>query len=181
MLILRRILNAFSRSKLEQDIDAEIRSHVEMRIADNIAAGMPPEEARRDALIRFGNRTLMRERVTAVDAEMTFDAVGRELRYAGRQLRRSPAFTFTALLTLTLGIGANVVVFSVLNALVLKPLDVPQPAGLYNVVHETHGYDNQSYPDYLDFQGKNTTFSHLAAYRIQIAGMTAGNAAYKCW
>jgi predicted permease len=181
MSIVRRIVKAFSRSKLEQEIDAEIRSHVEMRTADNVAAGMSPEEARRDALIRFGNRTLMRERVAAVDAEMAFDAVGRDLRYAARQLRRSPAFSITALLSLTLGIGANVVVFSVLNALLLRPLDVPQPAGLYNVVHKAQGYDNQSYPDYVDFQSKNTTFADMAAYRIENAGLSTGNAAYKCW
>jgi len=60
MSTVRRILNLFSRSKLEQEIDAEIRSHVEMRMADNVAAGMSPEQARRDALIRFGNRTVMR-------------------------------------------------------------------------------------------------------------------------
>jgi predicted permease len=181
MSIIRRIANSFSRSKLEQEIDAELRSHVEMRIADNLAAGMSLEEARRDALLRFGNRTLMRERVTAVDAELAFDPIGRDLRYAARQLRRSPTFTITALVTLILGIGANVVVFSVLNALLLKPLDVPQPADLYNIVHEDHGYDNQSYPDYLDFQSKNTTFTDMAAYRIQDAGLTTGNAAYKCW
>jgi hypothetical protein len=120
MSILRRIVNTFSRAKLGREIDAEIQSHVEMRIADNVAAGMSPDEARRDALIRFGNWTLMRERVTAVDAEMALDAVGREMRYAARQLRRSPAFTLTALVTLILGIGANVVVFSVLNALLLS-------------------------------------------------------------
>jgi predicted permease len=181
MSILRRIVNTFSRAKLGREIDAEIQSHVEMRIADNVAAGMSPDEARRDALIRFGNWTLMRERVTAVDAEMALDAVGREMRYAARQLRRSPAFTLTALVTLILGIGANVVVFSVLNALLLRPLDVPQPAGLYNVVHKTQGDDNQSYPDYVDFQSKNTTFSDMAAYRIQSAGLNTGNAAYKCW
>ena len=181
MLIFRRILNAFRRSELEKEIERELKSHVEMRTADNIAAGMPPEEARREALIRFGNRTLTRERVTAVDAELVFDAFWRELRYAARQLRRSPAFTATALVTLILGIGANVVVFSVLNAMVLRPLDVPQPAGLYNVVHKQQGYDNQSYPDYLDFQSKNSTFSDMAAYRIEIAGLSTGNAAYKCW
>lgn len=181
MLIFRRIINAFHRSKLESEIDREIKSHVEMRTADNIAAGMPPEEARREALIRFGNRTLTREKVTAVDAELAFDAFWRELRYAARQLRRSPAFTATALVTLILGIGANVVVFSVLNAMVLRPLDVPQPASLYNVVHKQQGYDNQSYPDYLDFQGKNSTFSDMAAYRIEIAGLSTKDAAYKCF
>src|SRR5438067_9344869 len=152
-----------------------------MRIADNIAAGMSPEEARRDALLRFGSRVVMRERMTAADAATAFDAFGRDLRYAARQLRRSPAFTATALVTLILGIGANVVVFSVLNAALLRPLDVPQPAGLCHVVHKQQGYDNQSYPDYLDFKSKNSTFSDMAAYRIESAGLSTKDAAYKCW
>src|SRR5438067_12128749 len=169
MSIFRRLANTFSRSELHQEIDAEIQSHVEMRIADNIAAGMSPEEARRDALIRFGNRVVIKEGVTAADAELVFAALWREMRYAVRQLRRSPAFTITALVTLILGIGANVVVFSVLNAMLLKPLDVPHPAGLYSVVHKQGGYDNQSYPDYVDFQSKNSTFSGMAAYRVEFA------------
>src|SRR5213080_2495967 len=181
MSIFRRLANTFSRSKLHQEIDAEIQAHVEMRIADNLAAGMSPEEARRDALIRFGSRVVMRERVTAADAATAMDAVWRDLRYAARQLQRSPAFTTTALLTLILGIGANVVVFSAVNALVLRPLDVPEPTALYNVVQKTPGYDNQSYPDYLDFQSKNSTFSDMAAYRIQSAGLSTKDAAYKCW
>jgi predicted permease len=179
--VFRRLVNTFSRSKLHQEIEAEIQAHVEMRIADNIAAGMSPEEARRNALIRFGSRVVMRERVTAADAATALDAVWRDLRYAARQLQRSPAFTTTALLTLILGIGANVVVFSAVNALVLRPLDVPEPTGLYNVVQKTPGYDNQSYPDYLDFQSKNSTFSDMAAYRIQSAGLSTKDAAYKCW
>jgi predicted permease len=178
--VFRRLVNTFSRSKLRQEIDAEIEAHVEMRIADNLAAGMSPEEARRDARIRFGSQVVMRERVTAADAATALDAVWRDLRYAARQLQRSPAFTVTALVTLILGIGANVVVFSVVNALVLRPLDVPQPAGLYNVVHKERAYDNQSYPDYLDFQGKNSTFSDMAAYRLQSAGLSTKDAAYKC-
>ena len=181
MSVFRRLVNTFSRSKLHQEIDAEIQAHVEMRIADNLAAGMSPEEARRDALIRFGSRVVMRERVTAADAATALDAVWRDLRYAARQLRRSPAFTATALVTLILGIGANVVVFSVLNALVLRPLDVPQPTGLYNVVHKSPGDDNQSYPDYVDFRSKNSTFTDMAAYRFQSAGFTTRDAAYLCW
>lgn len=181
MSVFRRIVNTFSRSKLHQEIDAEIQSHVEMRIADNVAAGMSPEEARRDASIRFGSRFVMRERIAAADAATAFDAFGRDLRYAARQLRRSPAFTATALVTLILGIGTNVVVFGVLNAMVLRPVDVPQPIGLYNVVHKSPGNDNQSYPDYVDFRTKNSTFSDMVAYRIEQAGLSTRNTAYKCW
>jgi len=181
MSILRRIKNKLTRSKLEQDIDAELRSHIEMRIADSVAGGMSPEDAQRDALIRFGNRTVMRERVAEQDAGMVWDALGRDLIYAARQLRRTPAFTITALVTLILAIGANVVVFSVLNALILRPLDAPVHARLYSVVHKESGYDNQSYPDYLDFKSRNTTFHEMAAYRLQNAGLTAGNAAYNSW
>ena len=103
------------------------------------------------------------------------------LRHTLRQLRRSSAFTTTAVLTLALGIGANVVVFSVLNAMVLRPLDVPKPERLYNVVHGEHGYDNQSYPDYLDFKEKNTMFTDMVAYKTNVAGLSTGNSAYKCW
>jgi MacB-like periplasmic core domain len=181
MSILRRIANQFYRSKLEQEIDAELRSHIEMRTADNIAAGMPPEQARRDALLRFGNRARLRERVAAVDAEMILDSVGRDIRYAARQLRRSPGFTATAVLTLALGIGANVVVFGVLNARVLSLVDVPQPAGLYNVVQKPHGYESQSYPDYADYRRLNNTFSAIAVYRLQSAGVSTGTPATKSW
>ncbi|MBV9886999.1 MAG: ABC transporter permease, partial [Acidobacteria bacterium] len=181
MSLFRRTKNKLSRSKLQQEIDAEIESHVEMRIADNLAAGMSPEAARRDALIRFGNRTTTRERVTEEDAGMFWDSLVRDLLYAARQLRRTPAFTITGLITLILAIGANVIVFSVLNALVLRPLDVPQSDGLYNVVHKQPHYDNQSYPDYIDFKTKNSTFREMAVYRFQPAGLTAGTAAYQCW
>ncbi|HEX8881927.1 MAG TPA: ABC transporter permease, partial [Candidatus Acidoferrum sp.] len=181
MFIFRRLLHTFSRGKLHQEIDAEIQSHVDMRIADNIASGMSPEQARRDALIRFGSRVVMRERMAAADAATALDALWRDLRYGARQLRRSPTFTVTALLTLILGIGANVVVFGVLNALVLRPLDVPRPAGLYNVVHEQPAYDNHSYPDYLDFRSKNSTFTDMAAYRFDSAGLSTKDAAHKCW
>jgi predicted permease len=103
------------------------------------------------------------------------------LRHTLRQLRRSASFTSTAILTLALGIGANVVVFGVVNAIVLRPLDVPNPEGLYNVVHQEHGFDNQSYPDYVDFKDRNTTFSDMAAYKTNVAGLSLEDAAFKCW
>jgi hypothetical protein len=181
MSLLQRIKNKISHAKLQKEIDAEISSHVEMRIADNIASGMSPEAARRDALVRFGNRTVMREQATEADAGMAFDAFARDLMYAARQLRRTPTFLFTALFTMILAIGANVVVFSVLNALILRPLDVPNSAGLYNITHAQSGYDSQSYPDFLDFKTRNTTFRDIAVYRIQNAGLKVGNSAFNSW
>ena len=107
--------------------------------------------------------------------------LGQDLRYGVRQLRRSPSFAVTAVVTLALGIGANVVAFGVLNAVLLRPLDVPQPAGLYNVEQKNEGDNNQSYPDYVDFRSRNRTFSDMATYRLLDAGLSTGSATYKCW
>src|SRR5579859_2420841 len=122
MSLLRRLSNLFTRKKLDQEIDAELRSHIEMRVEDNIAAGMPKEEAYRDAVLRFGSRALMKERVTGADAALILDGIACDIRYAIRRSFRAPAFALTAILTLALGIGANVVVFGVLNSLILHPI-----------------------------------------------------------
>ncbi len=103
----------------------------------------------------------------------------RDALYALRQLRKSPGFAVTAILTLALGIGANVVVFSVLNALILKPLNVPQPKNLYNIARKPVGWDTQSYPDYLDYRDRNSTFSGIAAYDMAEAGISKGNIVVK--
>ncbi len=97
-----------------------------------------------------------------------------DLRYALRQLRKSPGFTITAIVTLALAIGANVVVFSVLNALVLRPLNVAQPKNLYSITRVTAGWRMQSYPNYLDFQARNTAFTDIAASRIIMLGVNKG-------
>ena len=101
-----------------------------------------------------------------------------DLRYALRQLRKSPGFTVAAVLTLAMAIGANAVVFSVLNGLILRPLNAPQAESLYAIEHGS-GSDkdtNQSYPDYLDLRDRNRSFDDLAAYSIaQVALDTGGN------
>src|SRR5258708_820969 len=86
---------------------------------------MSPDEARRDTLLRFGNPTLTKERVTASDAALTLESVGMDVRYAFRQLAKSPSFATTAIVTLALGIGASTAVFSIVNTILLKPLPYP--------------------------------------------------------
>src|ERR1700722_1505373 len=106
MSILRRFTNLFTRIKLNHEIDAELRAHIEMRIEDNIAAGMSKEEARRDAMRRFGNPAVLKERVTSADATLGLDGIARDIHFAVRSCLRSPAFALTAMVTLALGIGA---------------------------------------------------------------------------
>ena len=178
---LRRSANLFRQSSVDREIDAELKAHIEMRIEDNLAAGMAPEAARRDAQLRFGNKTVMRERATAEDTSPLLAGIGRDVQYALRQMRHSPGFALTAILTLALGIGANVVVLSVLNALILRPLDLPHAERLYEVVQKNQGDDTQSYPDYLDYRARNSTFSDMAAYRVDAAGVSIRGSAEKRW
>jgi predicted permease len=181
MALLQRIANLFRGHQLQREIEAELRSHTEMRIEENIAAGMSPEKARRDALLRFGNLTLTSERVTAADTVLHMESLARDLRYAVRQLRRSPGFALTAILTLALGVAANVVVFGVLNALLLRPLNVADADSLFQVVQQPDGYTSQSYPDYVDYRARNRSFRDLLAYRLNILAFSAGAAAEKRW
>ncbi|MEA2262630.1 MAG: hypothetical protein QOJ51_5455 [Acidobacteriaceae bacterium] len=178
---LRRLSNLFTRRKLDQEIDAELRSHIEMRIDDNIAAGMSKEEAYRDAVVRFGSRALMKERVTSADAALIFDGIARDTRHAIRRSFRSPAFALTAIVTLALGIGANVVVFGVLNSLILHPINVAESDQLFSVVQKSHGDDSQSYPDYLDFRSRNNTFSDMVAYKLYDAALSIHGVPKKSW
>ena len=181
MSLLRRMANLFSRSQLDREIDAEIQSHIDLRIEDNRAAGMSPAGARRDALLRFGNPTATRERVASADIALSLEGIWSDLRYAARQLRRSPAFALTAVLTLALAIGANAVVFSILNAFLLRPLNVPQAQSLYGLWLTATNDMAQSYPDYLDLRDRNRSFDGLAAYNTTVAGLDIGQDPSRVW
>jgi predicted permease len=181
MALIRRIGNLFRRAQVDGEIDAELQAHIEMRMEENVAQGMSQEEARRAALLRFGNRTATREHVAAADATLSLEGLWRDIRYALRQLRRSPGFALTAVLTLALGIGANVVVFSVLNALILQPLHIPGADRLFEIVQKEQGNLTQSYPDYLDYRARSTAFTDIATYRIGEAGLSTGGSAQRCW
>jgi predicted permease len=180
MSILRRIANLIHRSKLNEEIEAELRAHIEMRTADNIAAGMSPQEARRQAVLRFGSRAALKERVIAADAHMFLDSLWQDLCYGLRQLRKSPGFTAVAVLTLALGIGANTAIFSVINSVLLRPLPYPNPDRLVSVQEAGRGSGNPaSYPDFFDWQSQNHVFSNMAAYHGDVFTLTgAGEPAH---
>lgn len=181
MGMLRRFANLFRRSKIDDEIAAELEAHIALRTEDNLARGMSPGEARREARLLFGNPTSTRERVAAADTSLGLDNLARDLRIAVRQLRRSPGFALTAILTLAVGIGANVVVFGVLNSMLLKPLRVAGGERLFQIEGQQEGDLSQSYPDFDDFRSRNSAFSGLAAYRINQAGLSTGGSAQRSW
>jgi MacB-like periplasmic core domain len=104
-----------------------------------------------------------------------------DLGYAVRMLNKSRGFTAVAVLTLAMAIGANAVVFSVLNALILHPLHVPQAESLYGIQHGNEASSYQSYPDYLDLRDRNRSFDDLAAYDAAQVGLDTGENPSRVW
>ncbi len=131
--IVNRIANLFRRSRIEREIGAELRSHIDMRIEDNLAAGMSPKQARRDALLRFGNRSVMLERTTEADAALYLESLWLDLRYALRQLLKARGFSTAAILTLALAIGVNTSVFTLVHAILLRQLPFDQPERVFHL------------------------------------------------
>jgi predicted permease len=177
MSIIRRVLNLRSRSRVEREIDEELNSHIEMRAADNIAAGMSPEEARRDARLKFGNPTAVREKVSGIDVALNLDIFFKDLQYAFRKLRKSPGFAITVILILALGIGANAAVFSIVDAVLLRPLPYKNANRLVVVwqtdaAHRGTGAWFNPYREYEEWQRGSRSFEKLAAMSWATSGKT---------
>jgi predicted permease len=138
--------------RTDQEFGAELESHLQMHVQDNLRSGMSPEEARRQALIRLGGleqaQQAFREQTTLPALEILLH----DVRYALRQLRRSPGFTTVALITLALGIGATTGIFTLVDAVLLKSLPVPRPEQLLLVKQSDHAAEKSrfSYPFFRD-------------------------------
>ena len=170
MMVLRawiaRFTGLFSKEGRERDFADEIESHLQMHIDDNIRSGMTPDMARRDALMKLGGvastQQAYRERTTIPLIENLLQ----DLRFAIRQLRKSPGFAGTAIVILALGICASVAIFAFVDSALLKPLPYKDPTRLVGV-YESVGLiprSNLSYPDYLDWKKINNVFSSLEVW-----------------
>jgi predicted permease len=165
--LIARLRGMLRRNRLDQDLDDELHAHLEMRAADNVAAGMPPEDARFDAQKRFGNTTLLKEDTRAIDIIGWLDEGARDIRYALRMLQHSPGFTALAILTLALGIGANTAIFSVVDAILLRPLPYPEPNRLVRIWESSVKHDSPrnvvNAINFLDWRDHSQSFESMAA------------------
>jgi putative ABC transport system permease protein len=133
-IFFHRLLGLFLKRKLERELEEEIRSHLEMQIEDNLRQGMSPEDARRKARLKFGGVEQVKEAYRDKGRFGWIESLWQDLRYAIRTLFRNPVFSVVALLTLAIGIGSTTAIFSVVHALLLKPLPYPDSDRLVRLV-----------------------------------------------
>jgi len=152
---LNRLVSSLRKNKLEDELDDELRFHVEMRMREFIAEGLTAEEAQYRARRLFGNQALVKERTRDMDTLDWLESLWQDLRYAGRMLRKNPGFAAVAVVTLALGIGVNTAIFSMVNALVFRKLPVPASDEMASLLRHdrTQGFDDSfSFPDFEDIR-----------------------------
>src|SRR6516164_7186072 len=166
--------NLFRTQRAERDLDEELRSYLELLTQEKIKTGMPAEEARRQARIELGGAEQVKEQVREVRAGHLLENLGRDLRFTFRALRKRPGFTAVVTLSLALGVGANAAIFSLVDAIILRPLAVPHQGDV--IVIDTAAsrltrFGGSSYQDYLDFCNRASSFQALLITQQVSAGM----------
>ena len=166
--ISKRVRALFRKNKLEQELDAELRFHLERLTAQNLQSGMSPEHAHYSALKTFGKFEQSKEECRDARGVRWIDELRHDLRFGARLLAKNPTVTLIALLTLALGIGANTVIFSVVNAFLLRPLPYGEPERLAMVDSQYRGQSiGVSFLDYEDWRNQNQVFDDLAFFNLR--------------
>jgi predicted permease len=165
---IARIRNLGRREKVDAEIAEELRTHLSMAIEEMMRKGMSEQQARRAARMKFGNPVALRETTMSADAALSVEGLWRDVKFALRQLKKSPGFAATVIATLALGIGANTTVFSIVEAVLLRPLPYHQPQRLVEVqssdVGQVYEGSDVSYPDFFDWRAQNHSFEHLVSH-----------------
>ena len=164
--LLSRVRALVFRRRLDQEFEDEIASHVAMAVDDYLRRGLDPEQARRAAMLRLGNRASLVEQQREIQRIPLVETAWRDVHLAVRMLMRAPAFTATAILTLALGIAANTAIFSICNALLIEPLPYPDADRLV-VIQERDLKDGDTGAvtpaDFVDWRQRTRAFTHLSA------------------
>jgi predicted permease len=156
--IVLRLRALFFRRQAEQELQDELQFHFEMQAQKNRNSA----EAQRETRLKFGSVDRVAEEMRDARGISAIENLAKDFRFAIRMLRKTPGFTAVAVITLALCIGANAVVFGILNALVIRPLNVPRSESLYGI--DRNGWGFQSYPNYIDLRDRNRSFEDLAAF-----------------
>ncbi|MBZ5606832.1 MAG: ABC transporter permease [Acidobacteriia bacterium] len=171
----------FHPSRSEAELEEELRSHIQHRADDLERSGLNRAEAERRARIEFGGHARFKEESRQELGGNFIETLILDVRFGVRVLRKSPGFTIVAVFTLALAIGANAVVFGVMNGLILRPLNVPQAESLYGIEHAKEHSMYESYPDYLDLRDRNRSFDGLAGFTIDQIGVDTGENPSHAW
>ncbi|MGA2538029.1 MAG: ABC transporter permease [Terracidiphilus sp.] len=166
-ILFKRCAALFGTRRSDTDLDEELQAHLDIAVHANVQSGMTREEARMAALRSFGGITQTKERYRSQRGLPFIETVARDIRYARRQLRKSPGFTLTAVLTLAVGIGGVTAVYTVVEAVLLRPLPFYQPERLVRL-HEgvEHQFDSADLPapDVIRFARDSQAFSQVAGF-----------------
>ena len=162
------------RRRREESLDNEIRDYIERETQDNMAAGMPPDEARHAAVRKFGPVLNVKEETRAVWGWAWFERLRQDLRHGRRMLVKNPGFTAVAVISIAIGVGANCASFSFGDAMLLRPLTVLRPSEVVTVgtSESLEGFSTliASYRDYVDFRDQSKSFEGLVAFNSSTFG-----------